>query len=106
MPKDLDTSLFQFISHKKGLWNADKKKIQDELSDKIGGLIEKVEIQGFEQILKWITAGINILNKNWGNIDYHRLNKFLYLTRCFFTGIYQYFEGPAKKIEKEVNYMR
>ncbi len=47
------------------------------------------------KIVVWIKACFFILNQHWNNIDYLRINKFLYMVRLLLTEIFVYIKNQS-----------
>ena len=69
------------------LWDSDKQKVQNDLSERISDMMTDFS-QGkliyIESFMKWVNAAFYVLSKEWNRIDYLRINKFLYLVRYLY----------------------
>lgn len=61
------------------MWQADKVKIQNELSDNIAKIMNIFVNSSDDVFFEWIKGAFSILVKEWNKIDYYRINKFMYL---------------------------
>eukprot|EP01017_Pseudomicrothorax_dubius_P039183 TRINITY_DN5973_c0_g2_i2.p1 TRINITY_DN5973_c0_g2~~TRINITY_DN5973_c0_g2_i2.p1 ORF type:complete len:519 (+),score=122.51 TRINITY_DN5973_c0_g2_i2:66-1622(+) len=77
------------------LWLADKVKFQQELSQRISGLLQDVAQRGPKTVVLWIEAALFILNREWAKIDRNRMNKFHYLIRTFNLDVYSILENDS-----------
>jgi Nucleolar protein,Nop52 len=60
--------------------------VQHVLSEKLSKLLENVPD---EKKNLWIKASLNVLKKEWNQIDYYRINKFMYLANQILIQILQ-----------------
>jgi len=81
------SSLIQ--SDSKGLWAADKMKVQMEVAMTIAKMVHLFEN---ESMLTWMSAGFEIFHREWDKLDYWRTSKFLSLARFCLNEVYLYLE--------------
>jgi ribosomal RNA-processing protein 1 len=63
------------------MWMSDKPLNQQRLARDLAALVDV--LQGQENILGWLRAFWQTMAREWGGIDALRMDKFLYLVRCY-----------------------
>lgn len=59
---------------------------------------KKTELIGnVDSTLEWLQAGFCVIKSHWNQIDYHRMNKFLYLVRVLVLQGLKYLEEKKFK---------
>ena len=86
-------------------WHADKPKYQNEMAQRIGGLISVLPPT---LALNCFKASMSCLMQHWNNIDHHRHNKFLYLIRTLLSGMIAYIKthSESEKVKSIIQYNR
>ncbi len=82
------------------MWMSDKPLNQQRLARDLAGLVDA--LQGKENVLGWFRAYWTTMAREWGGIDALRMDKFLYLVRCYVGKGFEYVRGVGWEDEKLV----
>lgn len=77
----------------KGLWVADKVKIQVDMAMRAAKMIHILENASTDTVLTWVKSCFEIFHREWDKIDYWRTSKFLSLARFCLNEVYAFLEG-------------
>lgn len=77
------------------MWMSDKPLNQQRLARDLAALVDA--LQGRANVLGWLRAYWKTMAREWSGIDALRMDKFLYLVRCYVGKGFEYVRGPASK---------
>ena len=81
--------IFILLTIYKGLWVSDKVPNQEAFSKKVSQLLDEFEAKKDGSIIIWLEAFFITFNREWNQIDYFRINKYLSLVTKMVDAIYQ-----------------
>lgn len=73
---------------------SDKPLNQQRLARDLASLVDVLKVQ--ENVLAWFKAFWTTIAREWGGIDALRMDKFLYLARCYVNKGFEYVRGSGK----------
>jgi ribosomal RNA-processing protein 1 len=77
------------------MWMSDKPLNQQRLARDLAALVDV--LQGQENVLGWLRAFWQTMAREWAGIDALRMDKFLYLVRCYVGKGFEFVRGAGNR---------
>lgn len=82
------------------MWMSDKPLNQQRLARDLAGLVD--ELRGQQNVLGWFRAFWKTMAREWGGIDALRMDKFLYLVRCYVGKGFEHVRGSSSWSDQDL----